>query len=173
MPSLAGDRRPAVQECRDSGDVGIDRLRRSLLPFSAQAWGGRNSNSSLSAPPDRTEPENLEVSATFWMGDPAALPRCIECLQRVRCSDDGAEVRAYPATPPRSATRAMPTQMLQCRNLRAQTLVLSQSSKGSDVAMTDIEENVPSVGQEMTGSVSSELQPVFEVQPMFPVWEAR
>ena len=45
----------------------------------------------------------------------------------------------------------------------------SQSIDGSDVAMTDIEENVPSAGQGMTGSVSSELSPVFQLQLMFPV----
>ena len=44
-----------------------------------------------------------------------------------------------------------------------------QSTDGSDVAMTDIEENVPSAGQGMTGSVSSELSPVFQLQLMFPV----
>ena len=49
----------------------------------------------------------------------------------------------------------------------------SQSTDGSDVAMTDIEENVPSGGLGMTGSVSSELSPVFQLQLVFPVWEVR
>ena len=104
----------AVQECRASGDVGVDRQLRC---------GGRNSNFTLSTPPDRTELENLEVSATFRMGG-RTQPLCP--LHRVFAeggSEKGTEVRAYPAAPPRSATRATPIQMLQCRNLRARTLV--------------------------------------------------
>ena len=41
-------------------------------------------------------------------------------------------------------------------------------SQSTDVVVTDIEENVPSAGQGMTGSVSSELPPIFQLQPMFP-----
>ena len=50
---------------------------------------------------------------------------------------------------------------------------LTQSSGGCDDAMTDIEENVPSTGQEVTGSASSELPPILQLQPTFPVCEAR
>ena len=49
----------------------------------------------------------------------------------------------------------------------------SQSTDGSDVAMTDFEENVPSAGQGATGSVRSELLPVFQPQLTFPAWDAR
>ena len=50
----------------------------------------------------------------------------------------------------------------------------SQSTDGSNVGMTDIEENVLlSAGQGMTGSVSSELSPVFQLQLIFAVWEVR
>ena len=44
----------------------------------------------------------------------------------------------------------------------------SQNADGSNVAMTDIEESVLSAGQGVTGSVSSELLPVFQLL-MFPV----
>ena len=49
----------------------------------------------------------------------------------------------------------------------------TQSTHGSDVTMTDTEENVPSAGQGMTGSARSELSPVFQLQLMFPVCEVR
>ena len=55
--------------------------------------------------------------------------------------------------------------MLQCPN--------SQSTGGSDVAMTDIEGNVLSAGLGMTGGESSELSPVFQLQLMFQVRGAR
>ena len=42
----------------------------------------------------------------------------------------------------------------------------SQSTDGTDVAMTDIEENVPSACQGKTGSGSSDLSPIFQLQPM-------
>ena len=77
-------------------------MRRSIVPIS-RAW-------------KRSQCSGCEVA-------PSRLARCIECLQRVRGHDEGTEVRASPAAPPRLATRATPTQMLQCRNLRAPTLV--------------------------------------------------
>ena len=49
---------------------------------------------------------------------------------------------------------------------------LTPSSNGSNVAMTDIEENGLSAGRGATGNVSSELPPILQLQPMFPVWEA-
>ena len=52
----------AIQEIRASGDAGVDRLRRSLVPlFSAP---GRNSNFTLSTLLARIELENLEVRRT-------------------------------------------------------------------------------------------------------------
>ena len=54
----------AVQDCRASGADFADRHYHSSQLLRA----GRNSNFTLSAAPDRTELENLEVSATFRMG---------------------------------------------------------------------------------------------------------
>ena len=55
----------------------------------------------------------------------------------------------------------------RCFNVRSDAR-LTPSSNGADVAMTDIEENVPSAGQ-----VGSELPPNLQMQPIFPLWEAR
>ena len=49
----------------------------------------------------------------------------------------------------------------------------SQSTGGSDVTMTDLKENVLSVGQEMTGDESSEPSPFSQLQLAFPVRETR
>ena len=106
----------AVLECRASGDVGVDRLRRSLLPlFSAPAWRSQlEFLTQCIAGPHRAGGErNAQDGRSL-----PSLARCIECG-----SDKGTEVRAYPAAPPGTATRATPTQTPHCRNLRAQTLV--------------------------------------------------
>ena len=102
-------------------------------------------NHTLSAPPDRTEFRASGGDRILWDGKsyPAAL-FAVDAWQRRRSR--GASFS--PATPPRSATRATPTRMLQCRNLRADARLIP-SSDGSDVTL------------------SSELPPNFQMQPMF------
>ena len=53
-----------------------------------------------------------------------------------------------------------------------------QNTADTDASLSDLASSdaclsrSSSVGQEMMGSVSSDLPPIFQLQPMFPVWEA-
>ena len=135
--------------------------------------GGRNSNFTLSAPPDRTDLENLEVSVTFRMGG-RAQPPCP--LHQVFAEEEWHRQRnrgvSLSSCSSRISDASYADTDASTLELASSDARLTQSSNGSDDAMTDGEANVPSAGQGVTGSVSSELPPILQVQPTFPVWEA-
>ena len=92
---------------------------------SSQLWRGVSELEFRTQPPYRTELENLEVSASFRVGgrtQPALRAASRVCVGCVAATKEP-KCELHPAAPPRPAPRAAPTQMLQCRNLRAQALV--------------------------------------------------
>ena len=162
----------AVQWCRAQGDLGTnfaDRYYRS----SQLRRGGRNWNVTPSAPPDRTELEDLEVGATFRIGG-RSQPLCP--LHRVFAEGAWQRQRHRSASlsgwSSRISDASYADTVASMSELASSDVRLTESTNGSDDAMTDVEENVPSAGQ-VTGSVSSELPPILQLQPMFLVQEAR
>ena len=115
---------------------------------------------------------SLEVSVTFRMGGRTQPPYPLHRVfaegawlrQRNRCASLSS------CSSPISDARCADTDA-SMSELASSDARLTQSSNGSDGAMTDVEENVPSAGQGVMGSVSSELPPILQLQPMFPVWE--
>ena len=84
-----------------------------------------------------TEGFQFSPRCSFRCRGPSRIYRCNECSQRVRGSDNGAEVLARPAAPPRSATAAHPGRS-------------SQNTAGTNASMSEL--------------VSSDASPLKEFQ---------
>ena len=139
--------------CGEKGELGT--FRRDALETEGRGPGGagellENSNFTLSAPPDRAELESLEVSAILRMGVvPSRFARCIDCLQRVRGNDERRRNRSASLSSGsfQVSDASCAHTDVSMSELASSDARFTPSSNGSDVAMTDIEENVPSAGQ--------------------------
>ena len=132
----------AVPERRASEDVGFGRLR--------------------------TKFENLEVSAMFRMG---VVPQPPCAPHRVFAEGVWQRRRNRSASLSSCSSRISDASYADTdasmSELASSVARLTQSSNGSDNAMTDVEEIVSLAGQ-----MSSEPLPNFQMQAMCPEWEA-